>query len=327
MNKKKTNAKKNKKSSKSATGGTVSVDAVDAISSARPILDENRIDGTPGSTIEDFLKGIPPSGDGLNNVNQWNTFVATSVPHASKKNVVDETVLAQKSKYDGAKIRAVKDILDVLASNAKLCSLIDLVPDPVSPGTKTFRLFLLVRGVKTAAKKTLLNSVLMTWAHKHRKIGFELDDPLGVYQPGTTDTQVKMFFKVLNDNGTTITHSEMKGITGSYWKYFEELYRKTREVRPDFGTRPNRAAVDLKADWKIRNLADPPYRPFEVYNDLLHLSIFNGGKSVYGRTNEVCANSVSFFSVFYFIESYLLITFFCHLVLFPPLSDQQFEIR
>ena len=65
---------------------------------------------------------------------------------------------------------------------------------------------------------------------------------------------------------------------GGFQAYWSELFSLAKAKRPnDFGERPNKACFDSDADYKIRNLADPPFTPFELtkkgYDDCMMLML------------------------------------------------------
>ncbi|KAL7580102.1 hypothetical protein ACA910_012863 [Epithemia clementina (nom. ined.)] len=58
---------------------------------------------------------------------------------------------------------------------------------------------------------------------------------------------------------------------GSYHAYLKNRWGQIVEVRPDFGRRPNQAAVWMDNEDEMRYNAKPLFWPFEDYSDLLSM--------------------------------------------------------
>ena len=66
---------------------------------------------------------------------------------------------------------------------------------------------------------------------------------------------------------------------GGFQAYWRQLFALCKSKRPkDFGEKPNKAEFDVDADYKIRNSADPPFKPFEIsrkgYDDCMLLMAY-----------------------------------------------------
>ena len=83
-------------------------------------------------------------------------------------------------------------------------------------------------------------------AEKHPEIAERM------YQPTTITTYLKHVFAVLKMNGVYIQQRDFNNYPGSYLLYWTLAFRYAATIRPDFGTRPNRAQVEKDGDLKIR---------------------------------------------------------------------------
>ena len=97
-----------------------------------------------------------------------------------------------------------------------------------------------------------------------------------LYQPNVTALFHRHLFKYFHDEGIIFSLSKDFNYPGGFQAYWSELFSLAKAKRPnDFGERPNKACFDADADYKIRNLADPPFTPFELtkkgYNDCMML--------------------------------------------------------
>ena len=76
-----------------------------------------------------------------------------------------------------------------------------------------------------------------------------------------------MLFKVFKDNGVLFAQPDFEGIEGSYESFWKTKFATIKKERPNFGTCPNQAAMDID-DYEKLDDANPPLRPFESYKDL-----------------------------------------------------------
>lgn len=170
---------------------------------------------------------------------------------------------------------------------------------------KVIRLLEMLKGRKTAEKKKLLNAALVVYKLNHRKQGFAPGDPEGYFQPNVWSLKLKHIFRTLKESGIYYQQADFKSYPGSYSAVAKALMAEVQAVRPDLGRLPFQASVECDDDRKLRECADPPYRPFHDPNDLLELTLYKVNRDCMFQSKEVSAVLVQL--VFYTNVSLLLL--------------------
>ena len=220
-------------------------------------------------------------------------FIRDSEVFSGESEVIVRNLTFLDAKYSKTKARAISRFYSIIALHPSLKSLCDSVPDPEGESEVT-RFVLFCRGTKTTAKKRILNVCMMFLAmHLRKKVSssddtlnwsdFWLDESLftiqhanSVYQPNVVALYHRHLFKYFHDQGIVYSLSSDFNFDGGFQAYWTSLFALCKEKRPsDFGERPNKAAFDVDADYKIRNTADPPFTPFALtkkgYDDCMLL--------------------------------------------------------
>ena len=219
--------------------------------------------------------------------------------------------------YSKEKQESVQRFLDVLCRHRHYRGLAKLMVDPErSDGLKVPKLFVALRGAKAPRKLGLLNSLLAIFCMNLRMAGYvkgrdDPHDPKFHYQPNTTGKVLNHLFACLRANGVCIGQTDLKG-RGSYQAYLEWIWKKTAKARPEFGRLPKRASVCMDDQYHIRNLADPPLNPFQVFKDLLMLFFYSLCRNISFRCLEVRTQTVdcwAFLLVFSPLLMFLLLLF------------------
>lgn len=97
----------------------------------------------------------------------------------------------------------------------------------------------------------------------------------------------KHIFAYLKENGVIYEKGKDFNGKGGFHGFWKEIYRLATSFRTDLGKKPNKAAVDHNAEYKIRCCANPPYDPYNNYKDCLELLIHYTLKLAHGRGGEV----------------------------------------
>ena len=191
------------------------------------------------------------------------------------------------------------------------------------------RLFDVVGGLPTPDKSKLLNNICINYAVNMKmkltqklidkiKEDGEIDvdtletiDPVfnpevakkypqlakRMYQPGTVTTSLKHVFAVLHSNGVMINQRDFNNFPGSYLLYWTLAWEYAAAIRSDFGTRPNRAQVEMDGDKKIREAMNAG--KLDITNNYHHCLMYilymmaysyglRGTKEVSKRDDEDC---------------------------------------
>lgn len=185
-------------------------------------------------------------------------------------------------KYDAQKLRAINRFYLIISAHPTLRNLSELVLDTEHESGKKLvpRMIVLCRGLKSNAKKRILNTCLLLVAQHLRKqkstnldwSSFLTDNSLfstahaqECYQPNVTALYHRHLFKYFHDEGVMYSMSTDFNQTGGFQAYWKEIFALCKSKRPaDFGEKPLKACFDIDADYKIRNTADPPFTPFEL---------------------------------------------------------------
>ena len=196
--------------------------------------------------------------------------------------------------YGQQKTRAINRFYAILSRHKSLNKLSEFVVDPKSPQLpKVTRYVLLCRGLKKPSKNKIVNACMMLLAVNLRKSTakndnldwssfwvdkslFTLEHANACYQPDVTSLFHRQLFKYFHDEGILFSLTSDFNYTGGFQAYWSELFALVKAKRPnDFGERPNKASYDIDGDFKIRNLADPPFTPYALnrkgYDDCMIL--------------------------------------------------------
>ena len=221
------------------------------------------------------------------------SFISSSEQFLGDSDAVVANLKFLDGKYSKSKEKAIQRFYNIIALHATLKSLADLVTDPQG-GDDVTRFLILCRGPKTNAKKRILNACMMFVAqHLRKKVSsggddlnwseFWLDNSLFTkrhadccYQPNVTSLYHRHLFSYFHEQGIVYSLNKDFNFDGGFQAYWTKLFTLVKEKRPsDFGERPNKAAFDVDADYKIRNTADPPFTPYALtkkgYDDCMLL--------------------------------------------------------
>jgi hypothetical protein len=190
-----------------------------------------------------------------------------------------QSFTSNNTDYDDSKVRLLTEFFEIIRGSpifAPLSEVIEL------PNTRTsFKFFCIVKGDKSEAKFRLINAVVTYFCTKHVKHGYRHHDLSTIdretfakaqYEPNVMDQDLRVLFKIMKDNGVLYQKSDF-GSQGTFAAYLHSTWDAVCILRPDFGTRPNRAPVEMDAVEHFK-ATDPPYRPHENYQDLLDLSVY-----------------------------------------------------
>jgi hypothetical protein len=190
-----------------------------------------------------------------------------------------QSVTSNNTDYDDSKVRLLTEFFEIIRGSpifAPLSEVIEL------PNTRTsFKFFCIVKGDKSEAKFRLINAVVTYFCTKHVKHGYRHHDLSTIdketftkaqYEPNVMDRDLRILFKIMKDNGVLYQKSDF-GSQGTFAAYLHSTWDAVCILRPEFGTRPNRAPVEMDAVEHFK-ATDPPYRPHENYQDLLDLSVY-----------------------------------------------------
>lgn len=181
--------------------------------------------------------------------------------------------------YEKKKLNAVNEFYDCLRHHPHLSSLATLVEDPELGGLQT-NLIVRIRGMKTPAKKAIVNCCFLAFGRFYRKREYRKTDLDAAdaqtqadaqYQPNVVAVTHRMIFSYFTEQSVIYGIADFKSAPGQFMAFWKYKFAEAAELRSDFGKRPNRAAREVDEEFKIRNQADPPYFPFSNVDDLLAL--------------------------------------------------------
>ncbi|KAL3908308.1 MAG: hypothetical protein SGARI_003122, partial [Bacillariaceae sp.] len=138
--------------------------------------------------------------------------------------------------------------------------LADQIVDPEQTDLNEYRFVVLVRGVKTSAKKFLFNMCMTIFAINSTKQGgeFELNNTSTAediadaqYQPSSLLTFYKHIFAYASECSILFQNKHFKSYPGSYHAAIDLQFKETLKVRPDYGKK-KQSGTDLNARLKIR---------------------------------------------------------------------------
>jgi len=194
-------------------------------------------------------------------------------------NTAEQTAAIKASKgttkeYTGQKRRTVTRFFNILSAHKepRIQALATLVHCP-STGADVYKLVTIVRGVRTPAKKCIVNTVVVIFCLNLRMIGEDgntMVDVTGMskeeiaqlkYQPSSLLTRLKHLFSWFTEQEIMFNQSDFKNYQGSFHAYLKDDFAETLTVRDDFGKRKS-APTDLMADAKLRDPANglQPFR-------------------------------------------------------------------
>lgn len=245
-------------------------------------------------TLQALIKNLPAPTSDCDNLAAWSTYAMTSADVFGDKTTVIRYLHDNTTTYEKEKRNTATRFFVNLANNANFASLCEVVDEDEGPNKKVIRFIKLLRGNKTEEKKTVLNAAMVVYLANHRKQGFEEGDAEGVYQPNTFDTTLKILFRFFKQSGVCIEQSNLRGMPGSFHAVLKELYARTQIARPeDYGRLPNKASSEPNDEYKLRNCANPPLRPFENPLDLVELTLYKTGRDITLREKEVRLEAVA----------------------------------
>lgn len=222
-----------------------------------------------------------PSPDG--SLQEWANFVRVNNMFGGEQAAARMDELCQKhTSNDAGKQDLLVKLLTILRQHESLNPLADVVTG--ESGIRTFRLFTLLSGAKTPDKKRLLNTILLVFGRNHvqkKYRSLNLDDLSkkdladAEYQPNVVTLHHKQLFAIFNANGIALKQHDFKNYPDSYDTMWANRFAKASKERDDYGTRPNRAAVDTETDGKIRTAVEEKrFNPQGNYDDNLLLLNF-----------------------------------------------------
>jgi hypothetical protein len=152
----------------------------------------------------------------------------------------------------------------------------------VSSGVRRRRFYVDLEGQPTDDMRKVLNACMVWFAINVRKKKFAHLDPSTMdaktdadsrHQPNSLQTMCKQLFSTFCTSGVNIKLASLKMLKGSVHAYFKKLFAEVVKERPEYGRKPFQAGIDHNDEFKIRNAANPPYRPDECFVDLLELLV------------------------------------------------------
>jgi hypothetical protein len=250
-----------------------------------------QVDQRGRATLVELVASLPANSyETSNDVNSWAAYCAADQSVYGNDTSTIQVDTGSTKQNDAAKTAAVQRFFRTLQTHPQLKALVELMVCPDNPPTKVLRFFLLLRGTKTAEKKTCLNGCMCVWVLQFCKDGYAPDDPQGAYEPNYVDKHCRQLFKVFGDGGILFKHSEMRGMAGSYYAIAKRRFHVVSQARPTFGRTPHRASVEHNDVEKIKNEANPPYDT-NNYDDLRDLAMYKCAKENMKRAScEVCSS-------------------------------------
>ena len=138
-----------------------------------------------------------------------------------------------------------------LSKDKYLKGLVKRILDPEEPGTLVTSFILCTRGPKCKAKFEILNRALVCFVQQHKmnKVTQGLADIpefQNEYQPTSWDTMLKNLFSYFAEKGIQYKHpNDFLNIRGTYTAVLDHKFAIIAKSRSDFGSLPNRSAIDL----------------------------------------------------------------------------------
>jgi hypothetical protein len=182
--------------------------------------------------------------------------------------------------YENAKSALEAHFFKILEVHPNLGHLASFVT--VRDTVQRRRFFVVLEGLPNEDMRKVLNACMVWFALNLRKKSHAHLDPSTMdaktdadsrHQPNSLQTICKQLFSTFASNGVNIRLGSLKSMTGSVHAYFKAMFAEVVKERPDFGRKPFQAGVDHNDEYKIRHFAKPPYRPEEIFVDLLDLIV------------------------------------------------------
>ena len=149
-----------------------------------------------------------------------------------------------------------RTFLGYLGSDSKLSELKDDQIDPEDPGSLVSKFILYIRGPKNKAKYSILNSALICFVqgHKMSKAASGVSGPYAYeFQSTSWDTMMKTLFSYFGEHGVQYKHpTDFMAGRGTYTAVLNHKFAMISKARVDFGSLPNRIAIDMASFAKVR---------------------------------------------------------------------------
>lgn len=245
--------------------------------------------GESVNLVESIPNLMPPTGSSADDVGAWSKFAERSSDLFGENTDTIRFLTGNDTGYDKAKRNSMVELFLVLQNSKAFQKLCDIVPTAGSSdeAAQGIRLIELLKGQKTAEKKRLLNAALVVYSLNHCRDGFEAGDPQGYYQPNTMQTKLKHIFRLLKESGISYEQRDFKSYPSAYKAVFKTIFDEAQRIRPEYGRKPFQASVEFNDDWKIRSMADPVFRPWDVPRDALLLAFYFTNRDIQFRNREV----------------------------------------
>ena len=96
------------------------------------------------------------------------------------------------------------------------------------------------------------------------------------FQSTTWETMLKTLFSYFGEYGVLYKHpGDFINVRGAYTALLDHKFREIAKERIDFGSLPNRSAIDFASFLKVENaVKEGKIDPYSVYNDLIMLVNF-----------------------------------------------------
>lgn len=215
--------------------------------------------------------------------------------------------------------------------NERIRLLSEFVPDDQLIGEDERRFVVLTRGLKTPAKKSLVNDCLtifavnmykLTMSKEAHQCASAQEKADAKYKPSSLSTFFKHLFAYFTLKQINYNSGEFKSHVGSFHAALKKDFESTLKLRPDLGVRKV-APVDLQAAAKVRNAKLQPFkRSMERlensgYTTLLKIIAHSMGEIFMLRGGKEVSSCVCVFFVFATSMSTLMLPCFCD---GPPVS-------
>lgn len=153
-------------------------------------------------------------------------------------------------------------------SNEHICLLVEMVPDNQLIGQEEIRFVVLVRGLKTPAKKSLTNDCLTIFAVNMCKLNMskencecatEQQKADAKHKPSSLSTFFKHTFACFALKQVNCSSGEFKNHVGSFHATLKHNFKATLKLRPDCGVR-KAAPANLQVAAKVRQANPQPFK-------------------------------------------------------------------
>jgi hypothetical protein len=225
-------------------------------------------------TISEFAANLPNEDTSLAD---WATF-ASNDRTIYGPDVMDTDIFKNMTmntaEYDASKKHVFAGFVTSVERHPTLHPLVEPVKGP--DGDWLYRFVLMLSGFKDNKKRAILNAMFLCYARTVSYKKFHDENVLAMndlqlaeamLEPNTIARMHRQIMKVLGDNSILYKMGDFR-YQGGFQAIWKGLFDRTRKNRPDYGTKPNQAVVDLDDFDKIAN-AEVPYRPLENYNDMM----------------------------------------------------------